>query len=364
MISISLSELCIRSPTSADMHRLFCTLLLLLLSSLPVVARAQVTGSVTDAQGRPIESAAVELWAGERQIAVQTTASDGRFAFPTEAARGATGLLARHPGYQPSRLQVVPSASDVVVRLATKPVALEGVTATVTQGRLCPNREAPEARALWAASAARYSQALDSSAVGSRFAWNERTVPFARDVGAVAPEALQRNAGVGNPAIRRSWFAQVERSGYAYRITGESVSPEFGPWYYPLAFMGPHFVSEVFGRLHTLSIVERDGSQVVIAFCPRSGVLSGKPRVQGTLRISVRDTLLTEAYYAFRALVYAPASAPDGRPLPVPSTDLFWRRPLGSHTFYQRYREYVRWELGGNSGLPATWTNPLPAERP
>lgn len=147
-------------------------------------------------------------------------------------------------------------------------MALEGVTATVTQGRLCPNREAPEARALWAASAARYSQALDSSAVGSRFAWNERTVPSARDVGAVAPEALQRNAGVGNPAIRRSWFAQVERTGYAYRITGESVSREFGPWYYPLAFMGPHLVSEVFGRLHTLSIVERDGSQVVIAFCP------------------------------------------------------------------------------------------------
>ncbi len=81
---------------------------LLLLAFLPVAARAQVVGVVLDSGGRPIAAAAVELWAGDRRVAVHAAGEDGRFAFGAEEADQATGLLARHPGYRPLSVRLGP----------------------------------------------------------------------------------------------------------------------------------------------------------------------------------------------------------------------------------------------------------------
>jgi hypothetical protein len=164
----------------------------------------------------------------------------------------------------------------------------------------------------------------------------------------------------------------LERAGYAHRLHGELPYDEFGAWYYPLDFLPAHFRAGAFAALHTLSIQARDSAEVEIGFCPRRDALRGKPRLQGLLRISTRDTLFVDAHYEFRTgepderaggeIVYAPAVAPDGRPLPVPATELFWRRPAGSRRFYQRYREYLGWELGRSeqSHMPPMTSFPPP----
>jgi Carboxypeptidase regulatory-like domain len=345
------------------MHRVF-VVLPLLLACVVRAAAAQVAGRVVDERGDPVAGAAVELWAGDRQAATHTSDAAGRFAFGAGESRGASGLLARHPGYRPARVQLGVSATEVTLRLAPEPVMLDGVTARAAPHRLCPNRESSEARALWAAAAARYSRALDTLAAASLFAWDERTVASEAEVGPVPPGSLHRNAGVRNQAQWRWW--RPERSGYAVPLAPGHGYAEFGAWYYPLEILAPHLVSEVFGTLHTLSVVGREAGAVEIGFCPRAGTLRGMARVEGTLRISTRDTLVAEAHVEFRTrapdehagadLVYAPAAATDGRPLPVPSTELFWRRPAGRAAVFQRYREYQRWEAGSDPafhGLPA-----------
>ncbi|SOD03169.1 hypothetical protein SAMN05216486_10853 [bacterium JGI 053] len=264
----------------------------------------------------------------------------------------------RYPGFRTARLQLAGRTGEVAVRLEPEPVALEGVTGRAAPRRLCPNRESPEARALWAAAAARYSDVLDSLGIGSLWGTDDRTVDSERDVGPVAASALMRG-GVAAPArARTTWPA--ERAGYAVRLHGQVPYAEFGAWYYPLDVLAAHFRSAAFGALHTLSIQARDSAEVEIAFCPRGDALRGKPRLQGLLRVSTRDTLFVDAHYEFRTpepderaggeIVYAPAVAPDGRMLPVPATELFWRRPAGSRRFYQRYVEYVGWRLGPNEG--------------
>jgi hypothetical protein len=346
------------------MRRFACSFILLL--AIKGAARAQVTGAVTDRQGTAVAGAAVELWMGDRRTAVRATDATGRFAFSDAEAHGASGLLVRRPGFRTARLQLAAGAGEVAVRLTADPVQLEGVTGRAARRRLCPNREAPEARALWAAAAARYSDALDSLGVGSLFARNERTVDSERDLGPVGATSLQRG-GVGFPARSRTAWP-VSRVGYAGRLTGTVPYSEFGAWYYPLETMPAHLRSVPFGALHTFSIETREAGEVEIGFCPRLGTLADKPRLQGLLTVSTRDTLFLDAHYEFRTpdpderagveIVYAPAVAADGRPLPVPATELFWRRPAGSRRYYQRYTEYVGWELGSTDRMhfpPYEW---------
>jgi hypothetical protein len=253
-------------------------------------------------------------------------------------------------------MQVAPPALDLVVRLAVEPVMLAGVTARGEPRRLCPNREAPAARSIWASATERYSRALDSLGVGANFAWDERSVPSKEEVGPVPGRALRRGAVEGYPAGRRQpWLARLESWGYGSRITGASSWSEFAAWYYPLEVLPGHFASGAFGALHTFSLIGQDGSEVVIGFCPRAGTLRGRVQLQGVLRVSTQDTLISFVHYEFESpapdehaggeVVYAPASAPDGRPLPLPATELFWRQQAGHSRLFQRYREYVGWEL-------------------
>jgi len=339
-------------------------LLALLLATAAGPARAQVAGTVRDRAGTALPGAAVELWTGQSRASVRSADAAGRFAFTAEEARAASGLLVRHPGFRTARLQLAGRSGEVSVRLEPEPVALWGVTGRAAPRRLCPNRESPEARSLWTAAASRYSGVLDSLGIGSLFGRDQRTVDSERDVGPVAVSAL-RQAGVGFPArARTTWPA--ERAGYAVRLHGDVPYDEFGAWYYPLDVLPAHLGSAAFGALHTLSIQARDSAEAELAFCPRGDALRGRPRLQGLLRVSTRDTLFVDAHYELRTpepderaggeIVYAPAVAPDGRPLPVPATELFWRRPAGSRRFYQRYIEYVGWELGPTG---ATYMPPL-----
>jgi hypothetical protein len=340
--------------------RRLTSLLALLLAAAAPPAHAQLAGVVADRAGAALPGTAVELWTAQSRAAVRATDAAGRFAFTADEARGASGLLVRHPGFRTARLQLAGRSGEVAVRLEPEPVALAGVTGRAAPRRLCPNREDPQARALWSAAAARYSDALDSLGVGSLWgSSDERTVDSERDVGPVAASAFMRG-GVGSSARwRTTWPA--ERAGYAVRLHGEVPYAQFGAWLYPLDVLPAHFRSAAFGALHTLSVEARDSAEVELAFCPRGDALRGKPRLQGLLRVSTRDTLFVDAHYEFRTpepderaggeIVYAPAVAPDGRPLPVPATELFWRRPAGSRRFYQRYVEYLGWQLGPSATL-------------
>jgi hypothetical protein len=318
---------------------------------------AQVSGTVTGPDGAPIRSAAVELWTGARLSSMHLTNEGGQFRFSADEAPGASDVLVRHPGYSASRASVKPGA-EVTLRLNPSPVELPGLTARVSRGRLCPNKDEPEARALWGTVAARYSRSLDTLGFGSNFSWDERTVASEGDIGPVRVAALQRGGGVGHPARRGRTAAWWASGGYGRRINGEGGYREFGAWYYPLDDMAVHLVSAPFGALHSFRVVGRGGAEIVIGFCPAPALDAREPHIEGLLRVSARDTLLSAAHVEFRTpslnehagvdLVFAPARADDGRPLPVPATELFWRRPLGRSGFYQRYREYIRWELGSS----------------
>ena len=326
----------------------------LLLVSVLRSAAAQVSGVVTDLRGEPVEGAAVELWSGSRQTSMHLTDDRGQFRFSIGEAAGAGELLVRRQGYAASRALVQQPSADLVLHLSPAPVELPGVTARASRGRLCPNQEAREARLIWEAVAARYSHALDTLGFGSNFSWDERTVLSERDVGAPPAAALQRGGGVGHPARNHRLLSGA----YARRITGEGGYREFGAWYYPLDDIPMHLISDTFGALHSFSLIGRDDSEIVIGFCAAPAMGGGVAHIEGLLRISTGDTLLNEAHVEFRTpslgehagvdLVYAPARASDGRPLPVPASELFWRQPLGRRGIYQRYREYIRWELGSS----------------
>jgi Carboxypeptidase regulatory-like domain len=333
--------------------------LVLLTLVLARPADAQVAGTVVDERERPVDGAVVELWdrAG-RPVARGVTGREGRFSFDADSSATAAQVLVRRTGYQPLRAPVpAERPATLGLRLELASYALEPLV--VQGGESCPVADDPRARAAWERARIRYRQpdSVDMRGYSSKY------------VGRVPSTAGQVLEGM-RPAAHSHWAAglrhslardQVLTSGYARRMTGVNMDPEFDGWSYVQLYRYPqHFSDDVFGRLHTLSVVAEDGADVTLRFCPRR---TDQPEIEGTL-VLTREGVLKEAEWIYRMpprrrrrgvnawpeeraggrVVLRPDAPGDDRPLLLPMTSLYWRTTHHGDYYYS-WEEFTEWQI-------------------
>lgn len=323
-------------------------------------ADAQVDGSVVDERGVPIDGAVVEIWDGTGVVARVITEREGRFSFAADSVPPAAQVMARRTGFQPLR-EPVPAARPATLRLRLRLAAHALAPVVVESSAACPAADAPAARAAWERVRDRYRQpdSLDLAARSSKY------------VGRVPMAAGQVLDGM-RPTVHSYWAAglrhtqtraEILAGGYARRMSGVNMDPEFDAWSYVQLYRYPqHFSDDVFGRLHTFSVVSEDGGEVVLRFCPRR---TDRPAIEGTL-VLTRDGVLKEAEWIYRmpprrqrrrrsanawpeeragGKVVLRADAPGaGRPLLLPMSALYWRTTYHGD-YYYNWEEFTEWQV-------------------
>lgn len=312
----------------------------------PALLHAQTRGTVVDAEGRPVASAVVELWAGSRLASGTESDALGRFELGAPAD-GSRMLSVRRLGFRTRTVELGAADTAVVVRLEQLPLVLDGVSVAVAARRLCPNRDDPRARALWQRMRSRYWQrAADTVFV---HAFMERRSGTGAQADAFRPEAGRVVTGWTTGALVIPHPALMARSGYAGDARG-GVGERTGSWLYRALDQGmvQDFTDDFFGGAHSFSIIS-EGASWVVAFCPRARLRS-VGQIEGTLHVAP-DSTLTRARWAFltprpsedaggEASYYAPDPA-LGLALLAHET-FFWRRS-GSGRFYFEGHTFTGW---------------------
>jgi hypothetical protein len=330
-------------------------LVLGLTSLAPARLAGQVRGVVSDSSGQPLADAAIELWAGGARAAATRTAPDGRFAFAGSVTREATGLVVRRIGYRPESIPIRDGSTEISVQLAALNVPLPTLVTTGTQ-RVCPGRDEPAARALWETMRSRYF-ALPYRYGMAYAGAADSGVVRAPDLGVVDEERLTGDGRSIGAALRLADSARIADSGYAvpYYVAPRKrnlLNRSERRWRYARldSYMAQHFVDRSFGLAHTLHVLERAGSEVVLAFCPRQ---RDRPSIAGTLRVSA-DTALVSAAWRFHTpapdedaggeVTFAPVGEFRSLPTLLPATSKVWRRsPVDPEYYWQRVSFYQKW---------------------
>ena len=344
-------------------------LALLLLSLCSSSAAAQLRVTVVDSAGRALAGARVELWSVATLITVRTADLEGVAAFTEAETARATDALARSVGYAPTRASIAGTDGALTLRLQRLAQSLPAVT-IASVARSCPQREQPEARAVWRRVSARYREPSyegRSSTIEQR----QGTVDE-RDVGFFYESELRTGSRAYTAAGMQGGIRQIERRGYLYALDSTHTLELFGGWRYPAieAELSGHFATEQFGQRHDFAEVSRSGSTVTLRFCARDRSGNG---LDGTLQLSEAEGFV-EARWRFwnprdrveqagGAATFASAS-PDAPPAPLTSTSgLFWRR-LPSGKFIQRWQRFHEWTLLEASDGAAEPEAPLADCRP
>lgn len=165
---------------------------------------------------------------------------------------------------------------------------------------------------------------------------------------------------------RQLWARIIATEGYAHGVTS-SVGEAYAAWRYaPLgSHYATHFLEDLFGQAHALSVASEAEDEVVLRFCPRDR--SGRrSQIEGTL-VLASDATLLQATWKYRTpkpredagggVDFAPPAANFRTPLLLPATSLYWRRTTGGK-YYQRWEKYPEWRVVGHHDRP-DW-----AERP
>jgi hypothetical protein len=320
----------------------------------PREAPAQLRGAVVDAQGQPVPDVRLELWAPLRQLEVQRSTAAGSFAFAREHADSATAVIASRLGYRTANVALGESGQPLTIRMTAEAVQLQEISIRVRSAAPCPNRDEPEARALWEAAAARYDRSYERVGIVSTMMSTTDQVSRSR-IGQV-DEARLRPARRGTSALPRS----IEpRTGYGYRVEA-SIEPDFASWHYKElgSHQAQHFIDPSFGVYNSLSIRARSPEGVVLAFCSRS-LDRQAVGIQGTLTLSPTNAIM-EATWTFRTprpeeeaggeVTFVPRG--DGnRPLwLVPAMSLYWRAVVGRPSdAFQRYERFSEWVIAPES---------------
>lgn len=321
--------------------------------------RAQVQGRVVDSRGEPVAGAHVELWATFRRLDVWDTGPSGTFEFDAAQADSASGLIVSRVGYVDRTLSVSSSDEPVTVVLQESAVRLEGLVARAEASPICPNRDEPEARALWEAATARYSRP-DTLTISASSVRMENEVPWA-EIGVVHEDRL-RNSGRATGPQRR---AIRPRLGYGFRLEA-SWSREYAAWdYFELGSnQAQHFTDPSFGTYNSLSVRARTPDATVLAFCSRD-LPRGAVKIEGMLTLRP-DTTFASARWRFLpprpredaggAVTFVPHPGGGRRPWLVPASHLYWRR------VNQREDRYVQiWERFRAWGEGLTPPRPEPS---
>ncbi len=318
---------------------------------------AQLTGRVLDQGGNPIEGAAVEAWGEDRRLATRLTDASGAFTIPAVVAVRTTALYASRIGFRALRVDVEAGAGPVEIRLDAQAITLPSVD-VVAPREFCPRRDERSARELWQALRQRYAQGLDSMGVATYLATN-REVVDRDELGiptTLGPAEEQRGSSF---LLRVSWDRRIDREGYAYPVRRPTAGGAQDSWVYaPLeADLAPHFIGDLFGRLHTLSVFSEDETGWRLAFCPRN---DSRASIQGTLHVTP-DTSLVSAEWLFRTpepgesaggrAVFIPGGRRGSNPYLLPSEGMSWRMsPEGG--FLQVQERYEGWIVAPGDSVP------------
>lgn len=318
---------------------------------------AQITGRVLDQGGNPIEGAAVEAWGDDRRLATRLTDATGTFTIPAVVAVRTTALYAARIGFRARRVDVEPGAGPVEIRLDSEAIALPSVE-VVTPREFCPRPDEREAREIWQAVRQRYAHGLDTMGVATYLATNRGLVD--RDeLGIAMPVGAAEEQRGSSFLLRVSWDRRIDREGYAYPVRRPTAGGALDSWVYaPLeADLAPHFIGELFGRLHTLSVFSEDETGWRLAFCPRD---RDRASIQGTLHVTP-DTTLVAAEWLFRTpepgenaggrAVFIPGGRRGSNPYLLPSEGMSWRMsPEGG--FQQVQERYEGWIVAPGDSVP------------
>ena len=316
----------------------------LLATALPLIARAQVAGTIVDSQGRPIPRVLVELWSPQERLAAQPTTALGRFSFNADVASRATALLARRVSYAALRIPLQPPDSTLRLELLQLPLPLAR-TAVAATSTMCPAPDSRPARDLWELVRERY----DAGAVVGRWA------DFLVDSRRVRAESLgvidTMRLGIGQSGVSRrfldGWSRHIRDSGYARPYGG--MVRRFDRWEYPplWSLLAAHFAAALFGELHTFATDTTLRGEVVLRFCPRQ---LSRPRIHGALVLG-RDTTMVRASWRFSTaepsedaggeVIFAPPDLRRSRYALLPISGFYWRKLV--FDFYQEWTEYRAW---------------------
>lgn len=334
---------------------------------------AQITGRVLDQGGNPIEGASVEAWGEDRRLATRLTDATGAFTIPAVVAVRTTALYANRIGFRALRVDVEPGAGPVEIRLDSEAIALPAVD-VVTPREFCPRRDERTARELWEAVRRRYAQGLDSMGVATYLA-TSRDVVDRDELGISTPLGAAEEQRGSSFLLRVSWDRRIDREGYAYPVRRPTADGALDSWVYaPLeADLAPHFIGELFGELHTLSVFSEDETGWRVAFCPRD---DDRTSIQGTLHVTP-DTTLVAAEWLFRTpepeenaggrAVFIPGGRRGSNPYLLPSEGVSWR--MGPDGGFQQVQErYEGWIVAPGDSVPflpsRKSTNPVMGPRP
>jgi hypothetical protein len=347
-----------RYARSSDARRpnAFACLVAALLLAVAAPLGGQVRGRVVDGDGGPLGGARVELWAPSTRLAVRITDGSGAFSFDEEETGPATGILVSRIGFAPSNTTISSGQEPVIVVLTAAPVVLDGPVVRARRTRPCPNRDDPEARALWRAVSARYSRP-DTGGIAVRLVHAAATGPWT-DVGPIDEASL-----LPSGRARRSSRHDVNpRDGYGFRIAA-SHHEDFAAWWYrALGSTGAgHFIDASFAIHNSLSIRARTEEVTVVAFCSRN-LDRTAVGIEGILHIGP-DTTLVSAQWTFHPprlreeaggeVTFVPHTGAGGQPWLMPASSLYWRRvSVREDLFFYRWERYGEW-------IPWTDMNPF-----
>lgn len=308
-------------------------------------ALAQIRGEVLDPGGAPATGARVELWNAQRRVAVRQTDALGRFEFSAAERDSASTAIVTLGGYEPRSISLARLGETASIRL--DPTVLAGLVVQPRSRPLCPNVEDPEARALWAAAAGRYSLA-DTLQLQSLAVWVQEEVagPERRSV----DESRRRPGASGS---RAGTSPISPETGYGFRIE-RSFDPLYAAWRYErMGVNTERFIEPDFGRYTSLSFRRLAGDRAVLTFCSRN-LEHGAVGIEGTLTLNA-DTTLHSATWTFRTpepreeaggeVLFVPHEGGSARPWLVPYVSTYWRRLHGTQDRYiRRWSRYVRWQ--------------------
>ena len=322
----------------------------------------RITGVVLTEGGEPIEGATVEARDSVERLGSRITPADGTFSFSKEVAERAIRLEVRRIGYESQRKAVDPDVSHYEFRLVAEPVELMGLVVEA-QADPCADRrrkEDREARALWAATRQRYHSPLDTVGIATYFSMADSVLPR-EEIGPLGVPQVMADQRGSSSQFRFSRTKQIRREGYAFRVRRTEAGRSFDSWSYPplQADFAPHFMDDVFGRLHRFHLQGRYEDGWVLEFCPRSGD-ANRPSIRGSMLVTP-DTTLAWVEWRFRTpepneqaggRIFLPdLAASDSKGFPLPTESLFWRR-LPDGRYYETHLRFEEWIVAPGDTVP------------
>jgi hypothetical protein len=314
-------------------------------------------GQLRTAEGRGLPDGIIGLWRGTGEFYHVQADADGRFALPADSVARASSMTARAIGFIPRTLRVPAHASDSLVIILERYAQPLPDLVVADARQTCPNRDDPEARALWNATRSKYDLVPLDRAYRSTQRWYRAEVEVGA-VGHIVEDQLTAGWEGRRGDYRLLAHERIRESGYALRRTpagGEGVDTYLNWWYPRLdRWDADQWLRDAFGQRNALSILERAADGVTLAFCGRRGP---QPSIEGLLKIGVDSTLLMARWQFVTPKPNENAGGevafvPTGRRL-LPLRSIFWRRSGADRALYfQDAALHEGWSFGPTVEIP------------